>query len=503
MFDIDITFTIPEPIIVLGTLMHVAAFLLVCTHCLQRRREATATLLWMFVAWSFPLIGPLIYLTMGVDRVPRKAWRKHVADRKFLAERRAREDAELPLAYWRSVHETGTTLPHSPLGLELDKAMTNILPDYPLLGGNRIRALVTGDEAFPLMLEAIRAACHHVHLQTFIIRNDAVGRDFMALLAEKAAEGVRIRFLYDRFGSSHAIWTGLFRRYRTLPNFSLSGWTQANMFKRQFQLNLRNHRKVLVVDGAEAFIGGINLQIQHTSRAGSPPIQDYHFHLHGPIVQELQYTFLRDWYFMTDEDPEELLHKNHFPHLDRTGGAQVRVVNSGPTEDEKEAIAETFFLLLTAARKSILAVTPYFIPTTDLLHAFRSAALRGLEVRLVLPEFNNHFYAGLAGQALYESLLDAGVRIFERPPPFMHAKALIVDDTVAFVGTANLDARSLRLNYESNLAVYEPGFIADLRRVIVEEELAKSRELRLDTWRARPGHRKLLENFFSLMAPVV
>jgi len=157
---------------------------------------------------------------------------------------------------------------------------------------------------------------------------------------------------------------------------------------------------------------------------------------------------------------------------------------------------------VVTARKSILAVTPYFVPTADLLRALRIAASRGVDVRLLVPRENNHRYAGLAGRALYGELLTAGVRVFERDPPFMHAKALIIDDLAAIVGTANLDVRSLRLNYETNIVVYDVGFVDRLKRVIVED-LAASQELELNTWQDRPLPQQLLENFCSLLTPVL
>jgi cardiolipin synthase A/B len=218
-------------------------------------------------------------------------------------------------------------------------------------------------------------------------------------------------------------------------------------------------------------------------------------------VQELQFSFLSDWHFMTAEDPGHLLLAEHFPHLASEGDALVRLVNSGPTA-ELETLADVFFNCLVAARRQILAVTPYFVPTPDILRAFRSAALRGVEVKLVVPARNNHFYAGLAGRAFYGDLLDAGVRIFERRPPFMHAKALLVDDAVALVGTANLDARSLRLNYENDLVVYDGPLINQLKRAVLDD-LAASREIAPGPWRNRPLHRRLAENFCALLSPVL
>ena len=433
MIFLDTVFDFNTPWFFTGWTLHVLIFLLVSYHCLKTRREATSTLLWIFVAWTFPVVGPLVYLYFGIDRVPDKGFKKHVTDQRLLAARKAREDEALPLAYWQSVHETVATEPPVGLGWDLNHAMSSLLPEYPLLGGNDIRPLINGDEAYPAMLDAIRHARHHVHLQCFLVRNDRTGREFLDLLAKKAREGVQVRFMFDRFGSAYAFLGGFFRKYRNVPNMRLVGWTQANPLKRQFQLNLRNHRKVLVVDGRDAFFGGMNLHDDHRTVEGRPPIRDYHFAVRGPIVQELQYSFMRDWYFMTDEDPEGLLTGVYFPRLSSEGNAQVRLINSGPTFSEMGVIADVFFMALTASHKQVLVVTPYFVPSHDIVQALRAAALRRVDVRLVVPAVNNHLYADLAGRALYDELMNAGVRIFERHPPFMHAKALIVDDAVALV----------------------------------------------------------------------
>lgn len=481
---------------------HLCIFLLVSYSCLNTRREPTSALLWMFVAWSFPVVGPLLFLMFGINRVPRKALRKHQKNRRLLVERQARENAALPMQYWHSVRKTSVSEPKEDDTRYLNQAFNRILPEAPLLAGNRVIPLVDGDQAYPSMLAEIRNARHHIHVQTFIVGNDDTGRQFLDLLVEKAAEGVAVRFLYDRFGSTGAVLSGFFLRYSRTPNMHIAGWTQANLLKRQFQVNLRNHRKIIVIDGKTGFIGGINLRGDNLSRPAVPAIRDYHFMVQGPVVQELQYAFLRDWYFVTDEDPDALLHATHFPAQATPGKTLARLVNSGPTPEEMESISKVLFECLNWSKKELLIVTPYFAPGMDILQSFKSAALRGVDIRLLVPSKNNHIYTGLAGRALYDELLASGVRIFERMPPFMHAKALVADGKVALVGSANLDIRSLRLNYEANLALFDSDFAAQLRGIIMQD-FSRSSEINLEKWRARPPWHKLVENFFFLMTPVL
>ncbi len=481
--------------------LHGISFSLVCLHCLQTRREATSAILWIFVSWSFPIIGPILYLTLGIDRLPHKGFHKRTHDARLLEARKTHEEA-LPLAYWQTVHtEAIYGTPATELDKELSRVMDAVAPDYPFLNGNAIVSHVTGDELFPRMLKAIEQASHHIHLQTFIIQDDTIGRAFMDALASRAEAGVKVRVLYDRFGSTQAILRGLFRRYRRIKNMDIVGWTQVNPLKRRFQLNLCNHRKALIVDGRRAFVGGINLHRDNTTRSQKPPIRDYHFELTGPVVQEVQYAFMKDWYYMTDESPKILLQDVYFPSITPKGDCLARILCSGPTS-ESETITDVFFMAIVRARKQVLIVTPYFVPPTDILRALRSAAVRGVDVRIIVPAKNNHLYAGWASHALFDELIQSGVQVFERTAPFLHAKAMIVDDRISIVGTANWDVRSLRLNYETNIAIHNEAFANTLKRIVLDDE-AQSNKVDLTTWRKRPKWHRLAENACSLMTPIL
>ena len=481
---------------------HVASAVAASVHAIRIKREANSALLWLFVIWSFPFAGALLYLVLGIDRIAAKTALRVSAHNRFRDQRRARESDSLPMDYWRAVRDGGVAEPESPWARSLNRALNPLLPDFPLLRGNRIGVLRTGDEAYGPMMDAVRRARRHINLQTFILANDPTGRAFLDLLVERARAGVEVRVLFDRFGSTPAVLSGFIRRYRrAAPLFHISGWTQAMPFRRQFQINLRNHRKILVVDGTEAFTGGINLAEINVTRPGAPAHRDFHFHLEGPAVQELQFSFLSDWHFMTGEPVDSLLSREFFPGAPPAGPALVRVINGEPAI-ETETLPDVFFSLLVAARRQIVAVTPYFVPTADLLRAFRAAALRGVEVKLLLPRDNNHLYAGWAGRSFYQDLLDAGVRIVERRPPFMHAKALIVDDEVAMVGSANIDSRSLRLNYETNLLVFDPEFLGALKGAALDE-FGCGDEIDPAAWRRRPVLRRFTENACALLSPVL
>ncbi len=483
----------------LGTLLHVILFLPVALHCLTHPRHASSAILWLYTAWAFPFFGPLAYAAFGVSRLPRKAWRKQHADRRFGETRAAREREAQPLAYWRSLRASLAGQPGYARGF--DQVLNRLTPHHPLLGGNAVEMLLDGTETYPALLDAIRSARHHIHLCFYIIGRDQIARAVLDACAERAREGVQVRVLFDEFGSAVASLTRFFRHYRWVPNMRVVGFSQVDLFKKRLQINLRNHRKIAVIDGLIAFTGGINLHRGHVASQGSPAIRDYHFEIRGPLVNELQYTFLQDWYSMTEENPEDLLSDAYFCCRDAVGAVAARVVNSGPSSAE-HSLEDLFFNALGEARKAVLAVTPYLVLTEPLLHAFRMTALRGVHVRLVVPGNNNHRSVQYAARSQYGPLLEAGVRIFERRGPLLHAKAMVIDDALSIVGTANLDVRSLRLNYETSVISYDAALAARLLREI-RIEIEHSDEIDPNAWAVRPWRRRVLENAFALATPVL
>ncbi|MDF7823504.1 cardiolipin synthase [Pontiellaceae bacterium B12227] len=492
----DLTFWV-----VFSSALHMTAFIGVTLHALQRRRNASATVLWIFVAWSIPVIGPLLYLSFGIDRVSMKGLQRQLTNQLLMQQRDKRLTDSSSLRAWHMDYLTHSSEIENRISRKLNMALDTINPEHPFLGANAITPLLSGDAAYPLMLQAIRDAKHHIHIQSFIIGRDDIGRKMLDALKEKANEGVKVRLLFDRFGSTHSYLGGMFRKYRHIQNLEICGWTQANPFKAQFQINLRNHRKNLVVDGRVGFFGGVNIAEENTTTKGRKAIRDYHFKVEGPLVHELQLSFLSDWYFMTRESLDTLLSGDLFPEVLSVGQVRARLIDSGPSSPPG-LVGETFFNAIILAQQQILLVTPYFVPTTDILKALRSAARRGVDVRIVLPEINNHKYAGMASKALYEELMDAGVRIFHRMPPFIHAKAMVVDNSIALAGTANLDVRSLELNYETTVLFEEETAVSSLKRMI-REDISASEELDLNQWLKRPRIHKLGENLCALLSPVL
>ena len=484
-----------------GTVIHLVLWLFVCLHLLLKPRDARTSLLWIFFTSIFPLVGPFAYVLFGINTVPSKGWQKQYSDTTFQKRRRLRSRGAHPLAAMHARRNALRAVPDDRMLASLNRILDHLSTNHPLLGGNDIQILNPAEPALEDMFQAIRQARHHIHLATYIFNDDAVGKRLMALLVEKAKSGVQVRVLYDAFGSAGASLRLFFWRQRHVPNLTLIGFSQANVLKRKFQLNLRNHRKILVIDGTLAFTGGINFHDVYLSRDGKSGTLDYHFRVSGPVVLELQYTFLRDWYYMTDMPAESLLSANFFPVPVEAGAMVARLQNSGPTREEAEAALNTYFAAINLASKQVLIVTPYFVPPEPLIIALRQAAFRGVDVKVIVPSLNNHPTLKLASQALYAPLLISGVRIFEREPPFIHSKAAVIDDGTAIIGSANFDPRSLFLNYETNLVVFDEAFAARLKSAILAD-LACSNEITYAQWRRRPLRRRLAENFFNLFHPI-
>ena len=476
--------------------------LLTIYHILRyKHREAASAVLWIFVVFSFPFVGPLLYFLFGINRVTVKGLYLEAAKRRLL-DRSGTGASQVLRKRADHIGRFGSLPCWPPSYAQAAQALDRQLEDMPVLVGNQIVLLRNGDEAYPAMLEAILEARSSIHLETYIFRPDRIGRRVMEALVAKARSGVQVRFLYDRLGSSGARLSGYLDVFRDVPNMQIGGHALIHPLKRRLQINLRNHRKLLVVDGRFGFLGGINIHEENTaSLTQEAQILDYHFQVEGPVVSELQYCFLQDWFYTTEEDPESLLRDEFFPALTPRADNCARVVRSGPGPDF-EAIHRAFFTLVVMAQRSIKLMTPYFVPDAPLLTALLNAAARGLDVRLILPQRTNHWYIHYAARSFYAPLLEAGVRIFETPPPFLHAKALLVDNQWALVGSANFDIRSFRLNFELNLEALGP-FAEQTLRSALDEEMDRSREMELRAFEKRPHWEPLMEGLCGLASPIL
>ncbi|QDH23974.1 cardiolipin synthase [Neokomagataea tanensis] len=415
----------------------------VTVHALRRKQDTAACTGWIGVCWIAPVIGTVLYLMFGINRVQRRA-------RKLVDEHA-----------W-SGRETLGQYRHAAQGNMAHLArMLGRLTERPLMRGNSLQVLHDGDYAYPVMLEAIRHAQSSVVLCSYIFRNDRVGQDFVAELVRAKARGVSIRVLVDGIGSGYfrcGVKRALRRAGIPCRRFMHSVWPWRMPF-----INLRNHRKILIVDGRYGFMGGLNIGAENLLKSKvKSPVADTHFAVQGPVVRQLAEAFARDWSFTTGE---ELHGAIFFPQLTPQGDMPMRVVTSGPDAD-LEKIEYGMLQAITLARHSVRLMTPYFVPDDRFSTVLTLAALRGVHVDVVVPSSSNHVLIDYARDASMRPFLDAGCRIWMAAPPFNHSKLMVVDDEWSFVGSTNLDVRSLRLNFEINLEVYDTAVAQDLAAFI-------------------------------------
>ncbi len=344
------------------------------------------------------------------------------------------------------------------------------LTHQPATTGNAVRVLTEGHATYDAIADAIDGARHHVHAQYYLIRDDASGRGFRDRLVAAAKRGVSVRLLVDGFGC-FALGRSFYGPLRK-AGVRVAVFLPMRSVLLQ-PVNLRNHRKIVVVDGETAFTGGFNVGDEYRggTLAGMGTWRDVHLRIEGPAAADLQRVFFQDWAFATGEpiDPREYFARNPA----RRGGATVAIVPSGP-DTRTEAIHRLFFGAITGAEREVLVTTPYFVPDESLRVAMEVAAMRGVAVRILLPGHSNHAVTYHAGRSFYAELVAAGVEVREYVPGLVHAKTLVADGQVALVGSANMDLRSFRLNFEVNALVHDATTATTLRETF-DAELADRR----------------------------
>lgn len=407
-------------------------------HALLNARDPRAAWGWIAVCLLFPLAGALLYYLFGINRV----------------RRRARTLLDVPEVAGHRGHPR--TLPPIPDSFQALSHTGDVLTGRPALPGNATEPLFNGEQAYPAMLEAIASARHSIWLASYIFRNDATGKRFMRALAEAVERGVTVRVLVDGVGSVYGLSFPVFwlqrhgvRAVRFLP---------PRLIPPMLHINLRNHRKLLVVDGDVAFTGGLNIAQYHivTGATVRKPVVDVHFRVRGPVVDQLARAFAEDWRMAAGES---LVLHDVPPAQPR--GAIARLITDGP-DDDLDKLAFMILAAVGVAQRSVHIMTPYFLPSPELTAALQAAALRGVTVTIVLPARSNLRFVDWASQNMLQPLLSAGVRVIQQPPPFAHSKLFVVDEHYVQIGTANIDPRSLRLNFELAVETYDRELAAQL-----------------------------------------
>lgn len=454
-------------------------------HAVMFKRDPRSAAIWLVINLFVPIIGPCFYYGFGINRVERRATRRlGRRELPFDPGRGPREDI-------RPVQPDHESLGHL-LRLRL---VADHVTRLPMVRGNRVEPLHNGEQAYPRMLEAIAKAERTVTLASYIFDWDDIGNRFTDALIAAAGRGVKTHLLVDGIGAVKSFSRTGRRLLQT--NVKLASFFPLRFPFGRVRLNLRNHRKILVVDGHRGFTGGMNISRKHLLDSDAPDrVEDLHFELNGPVVAELQHTFVEDWALATNEmiDGED-----YFPTLQPAGNSICRGFASGPDEDF-ETVYWIILAALGAAEKSVWIATPYFIPTVPLISALSLAAMRGVEVNLLLPSCLDLPYMRWASDAFLWQLLEHGVQVFHRPPPFVHTKLLIVDDRWVLMGSANCDPRSFRLNFEFNVETYDTELATNLATWLAELRKS-STPVALADVDSRSLPRRLRDGVVRLFAP--
>jgi cardiolipin synthase A/B len=451
-------------------------------------RHPTQTITWLVVLGSFPLIGFFFYLLFGRNYRKERMFRK-----KYFLDKQAFLTVE------------GDDDPRSEekrrlLGEHQGRLFTlaHKLGNSPISFDTSTKVLTNGEETFRNIMDELKRARHHIHLEYYIVRHDHIGQEIKDILIEKANQGVKVRFLFDAVGS----WK-LSKAYindlrgagiETVP----FGPVRLPFLNNKF--NFRNHRKIIVIDGTIGFVGGLNIGDEYLGRDKEIGFwRDTHLMLKGEAVRTLQLIFLQDWYYMTNHS--FLTAEYLSPQLDDKSHGGVQLIAGGP-DNEWSVIKNIFFAMITSAKKNVWIASPYFIPDEDIFSAIKVAALSGVDVRLLVPNRPDKRIVFHASRSYFPELLEAGVKVYEYERGFMHSKIVIVDGELASIGTSNMDMRSFHLNFEVNAFLFRTN---STEKLVMEylNDLKNAKELNLLTFQKRHIGLRILESTARLLSPLL
>jgi cardiolipin synthase A/B len=411
----------------------------------QRNKSPNATLAWLWAILLFPILGGVAYFLLGSERV----YRRRLQLVHDLESRAGPHGSPVACRYFCQVPE-------------LER-----INGFPSTGGNGAQLLADGTAFFPELLRTIEAAQHHLHLEFYIWNMDRTGRTVRDALIAAASRGVEVRVLVDEIGSLKLL-RSFFRKLEKAGG-TFSWFHTFSPWRGRLHLNLRNHRKLVIADGRVALTGGMNIGNEYWTGGKEPPYRDVHLRLTGPVVTQLAEVFAQDWYFASGE---ALLNPEcYYPECPAVGDVETQVVPGGPDNDLNE-IQLSVLAMLHHTKQRLRLMTPYFVPEDAVLCALQLAAMRGIAIELMVPARGDHFYLTHVTRSYYEELLPHGVRIFEYQPSLLHAKVGIIDDHSAMCGSANLDVRSLRINFELNVALYSPELVDSLNQPVMAPGLS-------------------------------
>lgn len=452
---------------------------------LRRRFQPVTSLAWLALIFFLPLVGVVVYLLVGVRYLGRRRARTHrqVVGASPLPERLAQLYRERP----EVSPEQQTMI------VQAEQVSGN-----PILGGNQVQLIALTEELVESMVHDIDAAEDHVHVLFYIFWPDAVGTRVIDALERAVRRGVRCRLIADATGSRPLFRSGVTRRMTQAGIEVVAALPAAPWRRKLARIDLRNHRKLVVIDGSCAYTGSHNIVVEDYGNKRAGKWVDLGARVTGPIVAQLQSTFLDDWLFETGERLDDAA---LYPDLESAGHVAAQVVPTGPSH-EAETFRWVLLAALNSAQRRIILTTPYLVPDEPTMLALAMAADRGVQVDVVVPQRSDHPLVEAAGRWYFEQLLENGINLHLYRDGMLHAKTITVDDAFSLLGSANLDIRSFYLNFELNVLLYGPEITAQLR-FAQQQYLSVSDTIELHAWRRRPIVRQYLESAAALFSPIL
>lgn len=433
-------------------------------HAVMHVRTSQGTIAWAISLLTFPYLAIPLYWMVGRSRFSGYVRGRRAGDRRL---RKLAESMHQRMRHYE------ITIPDE----DVFSKAAMILGGLPFTRGNELELLIDGEEMFERLFQEIRSAQAYLCVNFFIVKNDRIGMRFQAALIERARAGVKVMFLFDEIGSHK-----LPRRYlRTLREAGVEceSFGINRFWWSRLQVNFRNHRKIVVVDGKTAFLGGLNVGDEYLGRdVRYGAWRDTHLQLRGPVVQAVQMVFLEDWFWATERVPE--LHWNTYPETADQVAAVIPTGPADPADSWQLVVAEA----ANSSRQRLWIASPYFVPDEGVLTALQAAAIRGVDVRILLPERADHLLVWLSAFSYYEQSIPYGIRLFCYQRGFLHQKVMLSDDRLAAVGTANLDNRSFRLNFEITAFSPDPGFVDEVEHML-SVDFTHSREVAVEDFTGR------------------
>lgn len=477
---------------VLISLFYILFLIFVCIQIVITINYSGKALAYLLFAIFIPVIGIVFYLTFGINY-----WKKRKYNKKTLQDGQILDNLKNGI-----VHYNQSSISRLAESVQQNSELASMLMrdlGSPLTKNNKVTLLKNGEEKFPNLLEAIRNATHHIHIEYYIYEYDTIGTEIIELLIQKAKEGVEVRLIYDDFGSP-TIKKPTEKRMRD-AGAKVSPFHKVRFYLLANRFNYRNHRKIVVIDGQTAFVGGINVSDKYINNNNNKLFwRDTHLRIDGPAVYYLQYLFISDWKFCSDEELEA---KETYFKVPKKADEDsvVQIAASGP-DSILPSILYSILQAIYLAKKEILITTPYFIPGDGIINALNVAALSGLSVKLLVPGVSDSKIVNAASKSYYAKLLQAGVEIYFYKKGFVHAKTMVADSMLTIIGTANMDYRSFEFNFEVNALIYDQEVAKEMRKTFFED-LKDAEQVDKKAWLSRPWYIQLPEKIARLFSPVL